>query len=53
MREPGYYWVRDVDTWEVALWDPAWPGWWQVGSDMCQTKDSYFSEIGERIPDHA
>lgn len=31
-REPGFYWVRRIDKWEVAEWDGDW--WFLCGHDL-------------------
>lgn len=44
-REPGLYWIREDDSWEVA----AWTGkvWHTIGYDG-DVDGSAFTEIGER-----
>jgi len=48
-REPGYYYTRTDERWDVALWSSA-LGYWRLPWKVIQTHDSDFSEIGPRVP---
>ena len=53
MREPGYYWVKQEDTWFIAEWGEQssygmhyWN--WRSIYDTDGCSDAYFEEIDER-----
>ena len=43
MREPGYYWVKIYNDWEIAEWSVCWE---RIGYEMV-FDDSAFEEIDE------
>lgn len=51
-RKDGYYWVRYRDWWEPALWLGGALSYWKVIDHQQELPDSFFYEIGPRIPDY-
>ena len=45
-REPGFYWVKRFDEWEVASWK--YSSWLLTGLELT-LEDFDFEEIGERV----
>ena len=44
-RQPGFYWVRYDQDWEIALWQV---DIWLITGDSLRLPDSAFEEIDER-----
>jgi len=50
-RDKGYYWVlypKHDPEWIVAEWDGV--RWWMPGRDDDDLDDSWFDEIGPKVP---